>query len=479
MSMCTEIHACEDFMSLRNKVLAPKRLAGDGTKTRKTGHQKQVAVQDRATADLQKEITQQAERHREEMDKLSSFIGEQSRLLETLTSTLQKAQRVSPEGKRYTYLSEFEVPKPPSPPLVPEQVPEPKYAGPLPFSMKDKGKQREPESESGSVVDWTEGPEVSEQSGITWVFYSAQDLQDTLDGAPRDDSGAISDTRPCLLRPDPSGTGFWVSAQYVHPVASAEVVTLQNSEITLATKKRPPPIPDRPSSPKVGQASSSKKKIIDPPKGAANNPLKVEGLPGGKAKKEDAPPAQLADSVMAALRRHFGLNDPLPPDEFFLLDKNERKEVQARTVVPKWALTSVRNDVRNLSLIISGALTQQNAVPGPKREPEAKPVGGAGAEWRLLKDRFKGVSLLKSPKSKREKSLKEAFDVLSKKYPGDPSLPKPRDNPQRERNSSRGSSRSGSPTPAPDMGRMMDLMMFNMMRQSMSPGPSRSRRGSR
>jgi len=173
-----------------------------------------------------------------------------------------------------------------------------------------------------------------------------------------------------------------------------------------------------------------------------DNPLKVEGVAKKKPK-----PTPLPTASEEALREFF--ETPLvrlPDEEWKKLSAEERSEAQKASALPRWALSAVREDPKNLDRILNGELTAKTF-----NAEQTRPVSSgttAGQAWQKLKKRFAGVGLFHDPITPSERSFKQAFDSLKKKFPDSKNLPRPKKNPAKKKNrknsDSEGSSRTNS-----------------------------------
>jgi hypothetical protein len=246
---------------------------------------------------------------------------------------------------------------------------------------------------------------------------------------------------------------------------SADMLTLRATEET--------PVPDKIEeilSPDLsvgkketgGQSSKSKGKAPEKPKTPAldnqaggksgskaadgkkkEEPTKVENLPNPSS------PPKLSLEQEDALRNFLKLEKRLSPEEWKQLDKAAAKEYRKKSALPAWARNAVAADPANLGLIISGKLTADSSkkVGAGQRKAAAKPAGGCGAEWALIKSRYPGVTLWARPQSAKEKSLAKEVSELKVKYPDDPALPRPK---ERNNSEERGRGRASSRGPGGD-----------------------------
>lgn len=207
-------------------------------------------------------------------------------------------------------------------------------------------------------------------------------------------------------------------------------------------------------------------KATEAPKGKSDpiekgDPIRVKGLPRTKA---------LSAESRSSLRKHFGLPAEVPDEEWAAMSKDERADIRSKGSVPHWATALVLRDEQNLAKILAGKIDKEKGIELLKK-PVPKQEASCSLEWTKLKARFSGVSLLIAPKSGKEKAFKKAFEDLSKRFPKNPCLPKPR------KAGGSGGGESGNDTASekkkgdtpkssssePTMGDMMKLMMMNMM----------------
>jgi len=228
-------------------------------------------------------------------------------------------------------------------------------------------------------------------------------------------------------------------------------VTPKGTEKPLSPSPDPPkggkPVKPALKSGSPGPSKAGKKVRVDPLE--KENPLKAKGV--------KAPKAPVPAEVAEVLRKHFQLPVPLPKEEWDPLDAVSRKKEQAKRRIPKWALEAVRRDVKNLSRILSGDLTQESLRRAAESAtPATHAKRDAEEAWKALKKKFEGVPLLVSPSSRREKNFVKEFDSLVQKYGKQPCFPNKRrsessprrGSPERGQTGRRDVSRGRSPAPA-------------------------------
>jgi len=179
------------------------------------------------------------------------------------------------------------------------------------------------------------------------------------------------------------------------------------------------------------KGSSSKKTPASPPKGetapekpTVKNPLKVKGLKRTEGLTMD----QLSD-----LRKFYKISDApkMEPAAWEKLSNREKTKYRQDRSVPRWAVAAVKDDPNNLRRIIDGELTKEKFHGGgaAKQQPmnNSRNQSEATEAWLKLRERFKGIPLLRKPFSQREKEFRGQFDKLVATYGRQKSFPRLKD----------------------------------------------------
>jgi hypothetical protein len=170
-----------------------------------------------------------------------------------------------------------------------------------------------------------------------------------------------------------------------------------------------------PSTPPAGSRGAS-------PAGQRNSPSKKGG---------SSQPAALTSGQETKLKEFFKtLSGKVPDDEWAKMDNARRRDALKARSIPKWAVGAVLAESSHLDKILKGVITKDNAasfINAPTLK-EKSSSGQAMDAWLDLKSSFKGVALLRSPTTAKEKALKKRFEMLVAEYGDQPNFPKLKDN---------------------------------------------------
>jgi hypothetical protein len=135
--------------------------------------------------------------------------------------------------------------------------------------------------------------------------------------------------------------------------------------------------------------------------------------------------AVLADQDKVALRKHFGLSlEKHSKEDWDALTDEARRTWIRENAIPRWAVSAVTIDRKNLQKILKGDITKENFSKTVKVKLSDLGSKTAQGAWLELKSKFSGVALVSRPSTDREKSFRKEYDALKKRFPDDPALPK-------------------------------------------------------
>jgi len=170
---------------------------------------------------------------------------------------------------------------------------------------------------------------------------------------------------------------------------------------------------------------------VPKPEASAKKSAKAEGKKVDELEKKD--PLQTKDEFKlspaqeSGLRVFFGLKE-LPSAQVLKdLTREEARDMRRMASIPAWAIAAVRHHQDNYNAILAGKLTKESFQAGKFQRAEApKSISGPEVtkKWLAIKDQFKGVTLLETPRSKGEKAFRKAFDKLKSEVGDRAELPK-------------------------------------------------------
>jgi hypothetical protein len=173
-----------------------------------------------------------------------------------------------------------------------------------------------------------------------------------------------------------------------------------------------------------------------------DNPLHVKGEIRTKS---------LSESQRSQLRKFFKLKDGLvAPEEWSIMTSAEKSAAMKERSIPRWASAAVIKSPANLEKILKGELKADtvNQVLSQPSRGRTKSSSQALEAWQRLRADFKGVGLLKSPQSSKEKAFRKRFDQLVAEYGEQKCFPRLRQRPDQqgrpEKSKSKGANSSAS-----------------------------------
>jgi hypothetical protein len=107
------------------------------------------------------------------------------------------------------------------------------------------------------------------------------------------------------------------------------------------------------------------------------NPAKIVGVPGVPRS------SRLSDYQRESLRRFFNLKKPMDPADWEALSLKEKRAARKAMAIPRWAVTAVLQDPRNLDKVVKGTLKKgQSNTPKPSVKRRGRSLGPSGRSSR-------------------------------------------------------------------------------------------------
>jgi hypothetical protein len=227
--------------------------------------------------------------------------------------------------------------------------------------------------------------------------------------------------------------------------------------------KVPPPIPPRniysplsvsepraPAAPTPGPSRKGKERETAVVEGkdilSAINPAKVEGIPPSRP--------GLPEEIRSAAREQLKLPDPLTPEQWIALSKEDKKKESSKRALPRWAVRVLLADPKLLGRLGKDIDASNAHEFYAKKDSKGKETAEPSQlltqretveRWSQLKEKFSGTDLVSNPTTPRGKAFLKEFQKLKKLAGDSKALP-----PLRERKEDR--RRAGGDEAGPSSG---------------------------